>query len=122
MNKGDISRSGFILQTSSFIILFHKVGHERQHTQYAGALYGGSHAALVFQAVARDTARQQFALFVDELKQEIGVFVIDVFDAEFAETAVFFTAQTDFRIAEKLYIFSCSSHCILNIKALDKWV
>ncbi len=54
-----------------------------------GAFYGGRYPALIFQAVAGDTAREQFALFVDELQEEIGIFVIDVFDAEFAETAVF---------------------------------
>lgn len=78
----------------------------------AGAFNGRSHAALVFQAVAGNTAGQQFALLVDELKQEIGVFIIDMFDAEFAETAVFLGAQANFRVAEKFYIFSGSSHIL----------
>ena len=72
----------------------------------AGALDGGGHAALVFQAVARDTARQDFALLVDELQQKVAVFVVNVFDAELAETAIFFVAQPDFRIAEEFYVFS----------------
>ena len=76
----------------------------------AGAFDGSSHAALVFQAVARNAARQQLALFVDELEQKVSVFVINVFDAEFAETAVFSGAQTDFRVAQKFDIFSGSSH------------
>jgi hypothetical protein len=71
-----------------------------------GALNGRRYAALVFQAVARDPARQEFALFVDELEQEFRIFVIDMFDAEFAETAVFFAPEPDFRVAQKLYIFS----------------
>ena len=86
--------------------LFHQVGHEWQHTQYPGAFDGSSHAALVFQAVARDAARQQFALLVDELQQKVAVFVVNVLDAEFTETAVFLVAQPDFRVAEKFYVFS----------------
>ena len=46
----------------------------------AGAFDGSSHAALVFQAVARNAARQQLALFVDELEQKVSVFVINVFE------------------------------------------
>jgi hypothetical protein len=61
---------------------------------------------LVFEAVTGDTAWQQFALFVDELEQKVGIFVINVFDTEFAETAIFFVFQPDFRVAKKLYIFS----------------
>ena len=72
----------------------------------AGAFDGSSHAALVFQAVARNAARQQLALFVDELEQKVSVFVINVFDAEFAETAVFSGAQPDFGVAQKFDIFS----------------
>lgn len=87
-------------------LLLHQIAHEGQHGQVAGAFDGGCDAALVFQAIARDAARQQFALFVDELKQEVSVFVINVFDAEFAETAVFSGAQTDFWVAQKFDIFS----------------
>jgi len=63
-------------------------------------------ATLVFEAVARDTAWQKRALFVDELEEEIRVFVVNVLDAEFAETAIFFVPETDFRVAQELYIFS----------------
>ena len=72
----------------------------------AGAFNGSCHTALVFQAIACDTAWEQLALFVDELKQEVCVFVINVFDAEFAETAVFFATQSEFRIAQEFNIFS----------------
>jgi hypothetical protein len=92
--------------------LLHQVGHKRQNSQVAGTLDGGCDAALVFEAVAGDTARQQFTLFVDELKQEVGILVINVFDAEFAETAVFFASLAQFGVAEEFYIFSCSSHFI----------
>jgi hypothetical protein len=99
--------------------LLHQVGHIRQHGQMAGALDGGGDAALVFQAVARDAARQQFALLVDKLEQEIGVFVVDMFNAELAETAIFFVFQPDFRVAEKFDIFSGSSH-IFDFEWLKK--
>jgi len=86
--------------------LLHQVSHKRKHRQVAGTFDGSRYAALVFQAVAGDAAREQFALFVDELQQKVAVFVVNVFDAEFAETAVFFVAQPDFRVAEKFYVFS----------------
>lgn len=63
-------------------------------------------ATLVFEAVARDTARQELALFIDELEEEIRVFVVNVLDTEFAKTAIFFIPETDFRVAQELYIFS----------------
>ena len=87
-------------------MLFHQVGHERQNCQVAGTFHSGRYPALIFQAVAGNAARKQFALLVDELDQKVGIFVINVFDAEFAKTAVFLAAQTDFRIAQEFYIFS----------------
>ena len=72
----------------------------------AGTFHGSGNPALVFQAVACDAAREQFALLVDELQQKVAVFVVNMFDAEFAETAIFLVAQPDFRVAEKFYIFS----------------
>ena len=79
------------------------------------AFDGSSYAALIFQAVACDAAWEQFALFVDELEQKICVLVINVFDAEFAKTAVFFATQPKFRVAEELDIFSGSSHSIVRM-------
>jgi len=94
--------------------LLEQVANERQHTQVTGAFDGCGDAALVFEAVAGNAAGQQFALLVDELEQKIGVFVVNVFDAEFAETAVFSLFQSDFRIAEKFYVFSRSSHIVVK--------
>jgi hypothetical protein len=88
----------------------------------ACTLDGGGDAALELEAVACDAAREQLALFVDELEQEVGIFVINVLDAESTETAVFFATQTEFRIAEELYIFSGSSHCVWALRVLNKWV
>jgi hypothetical protein len=70
------------------------------------ALNGSGNAALILEAVARDTARQKLALFIDELEKEVRVLVVNVFDAEFAETAIFFVPETNFWIAQELYIFS----------------
>ena len=72
----------------------------------ARTLHSGGYATLVFQAVACDAARQEFALFVDKLKQEVRVFVVNVLNAEFAEAAVFFTAQPKLGVAKELDIFS----------------
>lgn len=63
-------------------------------------------ATLVLEAVACDTAWQELALFVDELEEEIRVFVVNVLDAEFAETAIFLVPETNFGVAQELYIFS----------------
>lgn len=85
---------------------FKQVADKRQHAEVTGAFDGGGYAALILEAVARNAAREEFTLLVDELEQEIRVLVVDVFDAEFAEAAVFFASQTDFRVTEKFYVFS----------------
>jgi hypothetical protein len=90
--------------------LFHQVGQIWQNSQVACAFNSSGYTALVFEAVTRDSARQQLALFVDKLQQEVGVLVINMLEAKFAETAVFFCTQPDFRIAEKFNVFSGSSH------------
>ncbi len=91
---------------SSVSALLHQVSEEGQDGKVTGTLDSRSDATLIFQAVARNTTRQQFALFVNELKKEVRILVVNVFDAVFAETAIFFATQTDFRVAEEFYIFS----------------
>ena len=86
--------------------LLQQVGHVRQHRQVAGPFDGGGHFALILQGIAGNPAGKDLALFVDELDQEIGVLVVDVFDAVALEAAVFFALLTDLRIAEKFYIVS----------------
>lgn len=71
-----------------------------------GTLNGGSHPALVLQRIAGDAAWKHFALFVDELQQKVTVFVVNIFDTELAEAAVFLALLADVRIAEKLDIVS----------------
>lgn len=86
--------------------LFQQVRYVRQQSQVPCPLDGGGDTALVLQGVAGDTAGKHFALFVDELKQEIRIFVVDIFDAELTETAVFLAFLTKVRVAEKLDIVS----------------
>ena len=47
--------------------------------------------ALVLQTCTCDTAGKHTTLVVHEFQKEIGVFVVNVLDAQFFETAVFFT-------------------------------
>ena len=88
------------------VSLLHQVGHKWQDRQMTCTLDGCSHTALVFQAVACDTTWKQFALFVDELQEKISVFVVNVLDTEFTETAVLFASEPKFWVAEEFDIFS----------------
>ncbi len=54
-----------------------------------GALNGLSDAALELERSAGDAARQDLALLIEELLQELGVLVVDVLDTALLETAVF---------------------------------
>lgn len=56
----------------------------------ARPLDGSGKAALIFQAGACKAAREDLALLIDELQEEVCVFVINVLDACLFETAVFF--------------------------------
>ena len=51
-------------------------------------LNGLSNFALELQGSTGDTTGQNFALLVEELLEELRIFVIDVLDAGFFETAV----------------------------------
>ena len=70
--------------------LLHQVGYVGQKGQVTGTLYSLSYATLEFQRSTGDAAGKQFTLLVEELLEEFGVFVIDVFDTAAFETAVFF--------------------------------
>jgi hypothetical protein len=93
--------------------LFQQISDEGQHAQVACPLDGGGYAALVLQRIAGDAAGQNLALLVDELQQKIGVFVINVFDSEFAKTAIFLAFLTQIRITEELDIVFCCGHDLL---------
>ena len=56
----------------------------------AGTFNGLSHTALELQRSAGDAAGKDFALLVEELLEEFGILIVDVFDSAAFETAVFF--------------------------------
>ena len=51
----------------------------------AGTLDGLGNLALVFGGSTGDATRQDLALLVDELQQEVGILVVDVLDAVLLE-------------------------------------
>ena len=51
-------------------------------------LYGLCHAALELQRSAGNAARQDLSLFVEELLEEFGIFVVDILDTALLEAAV----------------------------------
>ncbi len=70
--------------------LFHQVGHERKEGQMAGTFHGLGHTALELQRCPCDAAGKNLALLVEELLEELGILVIDIFDTAAFETAIFF--------------------------------
>ena len=51
-------------------------------------LHSLSHAALELQGSTGDAAGQDFSLFVEELLEEFGIFVVDILDTALLEAAV----------------------------------
>ena len=60
-----------------------------------GTLYSLCHAALELQRGAGEAAGKDFALLVEKLLEEFGIFVVDIFDAAAFETAVFLLLNVD---------------------------
>ncbi len=79
-----------MVDMSGAVGLFHKVGNEGKQGQVAGAFNGLGHATLELQRGSGDTTGKDLALLVEELLEEFGILVIDVFDTAAFETAVFF--------------------------------
>lgn len=104
-------------KSTDFTDLLHQVCNIRQDGQMPGAFDGRGHLALVFERVAGDAARQELALFVDELEKEHIVFVVDMFNPEFAEAAIFCALQAHFWVREKFDIFaSCHDFFYFFVK------
>ena len=61
----------------------------------AGTFDGLGNLALVFCGSAGDAAGQDLTFLVDELQQEVGILIVDVFDAVLLETAVFLSLGID---------------------------
>jgi hypothetical protein len=85
----------------------------------ACAFDGGRHFALILKRIARNTTGKDFALFVYKLQEEICIFIIDVFNPEFAKTAIFFAVLANFGIAQEFDIISGGCHDG-NVLWLDK--
>ena len=66
------------------LILFHRVGHQRDGT---GALDGLAQLTLMLGAVAAHPAGQDLAALVGETAQAVDILVIDVLDLINAEVA-----------------------------------
>ena len=73
----------------------------------ACTFYRLSYFPLEFEGSTGKTAWQHFALVIDELQQEVGVLVIDVFNAVFLEAAVFFTVILHLGSGYVLNLFVC---------------
>lgn len=86
--------------------LFQQICYVWQEGQVAGPLDGSRHFALVLQGVSSDATWQNFALLIDKLHQKVCILVVDVLNAKFAETAVFFAHAPNVGVAEKFYIVS----------------
>ena len=70
----------------------------------ARTLDGLTYLTLVFQGSAGEATGKKFSLFVHELHQEIGVLVVNVFDAVLFEPALFFTGCIHRRRIEVTYL------------------
>ena len=74
-----------------------------------GTFNGLSHATLEFERGASDAAGKDFALFVEELLQEFGILVVDIFDTASLETAIFFLLNV-YRQGSEVADFRCLCH------------
>ena len=87
------------LAVSSFSLLHH-VSYIRQQRNLAGALHGLSHAALILQRSTGDATGQNLTLLVQELLQELGIFVVDILDTALLETAILLLLRIDRRSSQ----------------------
>jgi hypothetical protein len=53
-----------------------------------GAFDGYRQATLKFQAGSSEAARQNFALRIDKLQEELGIFVVDILNASLFEATI----------------------------------
>lgn len=73
----------------------------------AGTLNRLRYFPLEFKGSTGEAAGKHFALVIDELQQEVGVFVIDVSDAVFLETTIFLTVVLHLGSSYVLDLFVC---------------
>ena len=88
------------------IRLFEQVRDIGEQGKLAGFFDRFRNFALVLERVAGDTSGQYFALLIDELEQEVCIFVINIANPEAAETAIFRPLLANFGITQELYFVS----------------
>ena len=69
----------------------------------AGTLNSLSHTALILQRVTSDTARENLTLLVQELLQELRVFVVNVLDTALLEATILFPFDVNCLRSQKAY-------------------
>ena len=74
-----------------------------------GTLNGLSHTTLELQRSTGDTTGKDLALFVEELFEEFGILIVDVFDTASLETAIFFLLYI-YRQGSEVADFRCLCH------------
>ena len=72
-------------------------------------LHSLSHAALELQGSTGDAAGQNLSLFVEELLEEFGIFVVDILDTALLETAVLLLLDVNGR-GSQVANFRCLCH------------
>ena len=84
----------------------------------ASTLNGLGHATLKLQRGAGDASGQDLTLLVEELLEEVGILVIDVFDSAFLEAAVLLLLDV-FRhrgqVAEFRLVVTCGGVCRCHV-------
>ena len=75
----------------------------------AGTLDSLGHFLLILVGSTGDAAGQNLALLIDKLQQEVSIFIVNIFDAEFFETTVFLTLGLDGNRGE-IFNFGFVSH------------
>ena len=81
----------------------------------ASTLDSFGHFLLILVGSTGDTTGQNFTLLVDKLQQEICIFIVNILDASFLETALFFTLGFDGNRGE-IFNFGFVSHDSNNLK------
>ena len=74
-----------------------------------GTLNGLSDTTLELERSSGDTTGKDLALFVEELLEEFGILVVDVFDTASLETAIFFLLNV-YRQGSEVADFRCLCH------------
>ena len=84
----------------------------------AGALDSFGHFLLILVGSTGNATGKDLTLLVDELEQEVCVLIVDIFDAEFFETAIFFALCFDSYWGQ-IFDFTFVSHFLFSFYVLN---